>query len=158
MAKPNTAKSSELQIMIWFLEAGWEIFAPVADLNATDMVVKYPKDSRLLSIRVKHKQPGSKNEGQLANPWNKGDAPFDYLVFFQPEKGRGGILPKLKLKKEGRMFLFFKKDKNGYPTGALRPIYGSFGFDFSNVPYEKRSASFVDLFSKIHETAVTPAI
>lgn len=123
MLRPNTAKSAELQIMIWFLEAGWEIFTPLADLNATDMVIREPVSRELLSIQVKHKQPGSKNEGQLNNPWAGTEPPFDYLIFFQPEKARGVIVPKEKLKKVGKMFLFFVKDADGYSSGTVRPLY-----------------------------------
>jgi len=28
-AQADTAKSAELQVIIWFLEAGWELFTPV---------------------------------------------------------------------------------------------------------------------------------
>lgn len=52
--KPNTAKSAELQIIIWFLEAGWELFTPVADLYGTDIVVRHPDTQELLAIQVKH--------------------------------------------------------------------------------------------------------
>lgn len=62
---PNTARSVELQIIIWFLEAGWELFTLVADIGS-DMVVRHPQTRELLAIQVKHKQPGSLNEGLLA--------------------------------------------------------------------------------------------
>ena len=67
--KANTAKSAELQIIIWFLEAGWELFTPVADLYGTDIVVRHPVTRDLLAIQVKHKQPGSLNEGELQRTW-----------------------------------------------------------------------------------------
>ena len=151
MIKPNTAKSAELQVMIWFLEAGWEIFTPLADLNATDMVVREPTTGELLSIQVKHKQPGAKNEGQLPNPWYGTEPPFDYLVFYQPSKSRGVIVPKQKLKKKGKMFLFFADDVDGYPTGPVRPLYADFGFDLTATPHGERSVSFVGQFSRIHQ-------
>jgi hypothetical protein len=152
MLKPNTAKSAELQVMIWFLEAGWEIFTPLADLNATDMVVREPATRELLSIQVKHKQPGARNEGQLPNPWFGTEPPFDYLVFYQPSKFRGVIVPRQKLKKKGKMFLFFADDSEGYPTGPVRPLYADFGFDLTSTSHADRSSHFVSHFSRIHQT------
>jgi|ERR1700694_4950224 len=126
MQEPNTAKSAELQIMIWFLEAGVEIFTPLADQNATDMVIRHPFDQKLIAIQVKHKQPGAKNEGMLLNLWFGTEPSFDYLVFYQPSKSRGLIAPKRKLKKEGKLFVFFKNDAQGYSdwkhSAALRRL------------------------------------
>jgi hypothetical protein len=103
---------------------------------------------------VKHKQPGSKNEGQLSNPWNDGNAPFDYLVFYQPSKFRGVILPRRKLKKEGKMLQFFKKDKEGYSSGDVRPLFSDYAFNFVNIPHEKRANAFTGLFATIHSKSV----
>lgn len=150
-SKVNTAKSTELQIMIWFLEAGWEIFTPLADLNATDMVIREPNSRELLSVQIKHKQPGAKNEGQLNNPWAGKEPPFDYLVFYQPSKARGVIVPKHKLKKQGKMFLFFAQDAGGFPTGPVRPLYADFGFELAETPHEERSRAFVARFSEVHQ-------
>jgi hypothetical protein len=69
--RPNTAKSAELQVIIWSLEAGWELFTPVADLYGTDVVVRHPATRELLAIQVKHKQPGSLNEGELLRTWDE---------------------------------------------------------------------------------------
>ena len=100
IVRPNTAKSAELQIIIWFLEAGWELFTPVADIGS-DMVVRHPQTRELLAVQVKHKQRDSLNEGLLENDW-RGVQTFDYLVFFIPEKQRLLIILSEKLKKTGK--------------------------------------------------------
>ena len=123
MTKPNTAKSAEFQVVIWFLEAGWELFTPVADLYGTDLVVREPDTRKLLSVQVKHKEPGSLNEGRLANDWRDRLPPFDYLVFFVPEKVRGLVLPSSSLTKGGKTFLFYKNDTEGYSRGSARKIF-----------------------------------
>lgn len=151
--RANTAKSAELQVMIWFLEVGWEVFTPVADTNATDLVVRVPADNALVSVQIKHKQPGAKNEGMLLNPWHGSQPPFDYLVFYQPSKSRGLIVPKHKLKKKGKMFLFFKGDSDGYSTGEVRPLFREFAFDFAPVPHERRARAFSDHLLSVHQTA-----
>jgi hypothetical protein len=158
MLTANTAKAAELQVTLWFLESGWEVFAPMDDRHGTDLVARLPEDGRLVSIQVKHKQPGAKNEGQLNNPWAGIEPPFDFLVFYQPEKSRGLIIPKQKLKKSGKMFLFFKESAAGYSSGAVRPLYADFGFDFGAVPHSERAKSFVDLLTKIYRTHVEPSV
>jgi len=45
----------------------------------------------LLAIQVKHKQPGSLNEGELTRTWD--EPSFDYLIFFVPARMRGLIIP-----------------------------------------------------------------
>jgi hypothetical protein len=136
--------------MIWFLEAGWEVFTPVADQNGTDIVIRHPQSRNLLSIQVKHKQRDSKNEGQLPNDWPGTEPPYDFLVFYLPARSRGLIIPKQKLKKEGKGFWFFKKDGDGYSVGPVRPLFADYHFDFSSVPHEVRSSAFVDRFSEIY--------
>ncbi|HVM61608.1 MAG TPA: hypothetical protein VMV72_12160 [Verrucomicrobiae bacterium] len=150
MPTPNTAKSAELQVIVWFLQEGWELFTPVADLHGTDIVVRHPETRQLLSIQVKHKQPGTLNEGLLKNDWVGVDPPFDYLVFFVPRKLRGLVIPRAKLKKPGKIFIFFAKDKEGYSRGPVRPLYKDYAFDFASVPPETRSKTFVEFFSKVH--------
>ena len=93
MARPNSAKSAEPQIIIWLLEAGWELFTPVADVGS-DLMVRHPLTQKLLAIQVKHKQPAALNEGLLQNDWRGLQPPFDYLVFFVPERLRVLIIPK----------------------------------------------------------------
>lgn len=154
----NSAKAAELQVMIWFLESGWEIFAPMDDRHGIDLVTRLPDDGRLISIQVKHKQPGGKNEGQLNNPWAGIEPPFDFLVFYQPEKSRGLIIPKQKLKKSGKMFLFFKEGVSGYSTGPVRPLYADFGFDFATVPHSERAKCFVTLLRKTYQNYVRPGV
>lgn len=154
----NSAKAAEFQVMIWFLESGWEIFAPMDDRHGVDLVTRLPGDGRLISIQVKHKQPGAKNEGQLNNPWAGIEPPFDFLIFYQPEKSRGLIIPKQKLKKPGKMFLFFAEDADGYSTGPVRPLYADFGFDFATVPHSERAKSFVTLLQKTYQNYVRPAV
>jgi hypothetical protein len=143
--------------MIWFLEAGWEVFTPVADTNATDLVVRVPDDNALVAVQIKHKQPGSKNEGLLLNPWHGSEPPFDYLVFYQPSKSRGLIVPKDRLKKKGKMFLFFKTDKAGYSTGEVRPLFSEFGFNFAQIPHEIRACAFCDHFRRVRALGKDPS-
>jgi len=146
---PNTAKSAELQIIIWLLEAGWELFTPVADLYGTDIVVRHPATRELLAIQVKHKQHGSLNEGELLKTW--GDCPsFDYLVFFVPARARGLILPCKKLVKPGKMFIFYSKDSDGYSRGAVRKLFKDYAFEFGAVPPERRAAAFAEFLSAVH--------
>src|SRR5688572_16085451 len=99
----NSDKGSELQIIIWLLEAGWEVFTPVVDKNQTDLVVRRPKSSDFLGIQIKHKQDNSSsdNEGVLKNLWRTGKPPFDFLIFYQPFKLRGIIRHSRWLKDEG---------------------------------------------------------
>jgi hypothetical protein len=139
MLKPNTAKSAELQIIIWFLEAGWELFTPVADLYGTDVVVRHPVTRELLAIQVKHKQPGSLNEPS-----------FDYLVFFVPARLRGLVVPREKLRKAGKMFIFYSRDEEGYARGAVRPLFKEYAFELGSVAADARAVTFVDFFSKVH--------
>jgi len=148
--RPNTAKSAELQIIIWFLEAGWELFTPVADLYGTDIVVRDPITRKLLAVQVKHKQPGSLNEGELLRTWNETSPSFDYLVFFVPAKLRGLVLPSQKLKKPGKMFIFYSKDDDGYARGRVRPMFRDYAFELTSVSPEQRAAVFVDFFSRVH--------
>lgn len=153
--KANTAKTAELQVMIWFLEAGWEVFAPTHDQNATDLVVRSPGTRAMLAVQVKHKQPGSKNQGQLQNKWNDGNAPFDLLVFYQPSKSRGVMLPREALKKEGKNLFFFARDKEAYPTGKVRPIFKDFAFDFTATAHEARAAAFVGQIERLMKRTLT---
>jgi hypothetical protein len=148
--KPNTAKSAELQIIIWFLEAGWELFTPVADLYGTDIVVRHPETRELLAIQVKHKQPGALNEGWLQNDWIEHDPAFNYLVFFVPERSRGLVIPRDKLKKRGKVFIFYSKDPEGYPRGAVRPLFKDYAFELAGVGPDLRPKAFVDFFSEVH--------
>ena len=149
MAKPNTAKSAELQVIIWFLEAGWELFTPVADLYGTDLVVREPETRKLLSVQVKHKEPGALNEGRLANDWRGRLPPFDYLVFFVPEKVRGLVLPSGSLTKGGKTFSFYKNDTEGYSRGSVRKMFSKYAFDLAPIPSEQRAAHFVQFFSQV---------
>lgn len=146
--RPNTAKSAELQIIIWFLEAGWELFTPVADLYGTDIVVRDPATRKLLAVQVKHKQPGALNEGELLKTWD--DPSFDYLIFFVPARLRGLVVPSQKLKKAGKMFIFYSKDQDGYARGSVRPMFRDYAFELATVPPEQRAAAFVECFCRIH--------
>ena len=148
--KANTAKSAELQIIIWFLEAGWEFFTPVADLYGTDIVVRHPETRELLAIQVKHKQPGALNEGWLQNDWVEHDPAFNYLVFFVPDRSRGLVIPRDRLKKRGKVFMFYAKDLEGYPRGAARPLFKDYAFEFAGIAPDARSKAFVDFFSEVH--------
>ena len=149
MARPNTAKSAELQVIIWFLEAGWELFTPVADLGS-DIVVRHPKTRELLAVQIKHKQPGSLNEGWLQNDWRPEEPPFDYLVFFVPEKSRVLVVPREKLKKPGRVFIFFAKDRDGYSRGPVRPLFSKYCLELGPVRPEDRAQRFATFFAQVH--------
>ena len=149
--RPNTAKSAELQIIIWFLEAGWELFTPVSDLYGTDIVVRHPATRKLLAIQVKHKQPGALNEGELLRTWDGKSPSFDYLVFFVPAKLRGLVVPSQKLKKPGKMFIFYLKDHEGYARGPVRPMFKEYAFEFASVPSEQRAVAFAEFFSRVHD-------
>lgn len=149
--RPNTAKSAELQIIIWFLEAGWELFTPVSDLYGTDIVVRHPATRKLLAIQVKHKQPGALNEGELLRTWDDKSPSFDYLVFFVPAKLRVLVVPSHKLKKPGKMFIFFSRDHDGYARGPVRPMFREYAFEFATVPPERRAVEFVEFFSRVHD-------
>jgi hypothetical protein len=148
--RPNTAKSAELQIIIWFLEAGWELFTPVADLYGTDLVVRHSETRELLAIQVKHKQPGSMNEGHLQNDWKEHEPSFDYLVFFVPEKLRGLIIPRHKLRKPGKWFIFYADDGEGRSRGPVRPLFREYAFEYAGVAPEHRATAFADFFSHVH--------
>lgn len=149
VARPNTAKSAELQIIIWFLEAGWELFTPVAD-RGTDMVVRHPQTGELLAIQVKHKQRESLNEGLLQNDWRGVKPPFDYLIFFIPEKQRLLIIPTEKLKKTGKQFTFFAVDSEGYSRGPVRPLFAPYHLDLLPLRIEDRANAFATFFAQIH--------
>jgi hypothetical protein len=148
--KPNTAKSAELQILIWFLEAGWELFTPVADLYGTDIVVRHPHTRELLAIQVKHKEPGALNEGELQRTWSDQGPSFNYLVFFVPSKMRGLVVPRHKLIKRGKMYIFYARDKDGYANGAVRPLFKNYAFDLAAVASENRAIEFVKFFANVH--------
>ena len=148
--RPNTAKSAELQIIIWFLESGWELFTPVADLYGTDIVVRDPVTRKLLAVQVKHKQPGSLNEGELLRTWDEKSPSFDYLVFFVPAKLRGLVLPSQRLKKSGKMFIFYAKDRDGYARGPVRPMFRDYAFELASILPEQRAVTFVEFFRRIH--------
>jgi hypothetical protein len=150
MVRPNSAKSAELQVIIWFLEAGWELFTPVAD-SGTDLVVRHPLTRELLAIQIKHKQPAALNEGLLQNEWRGVEPPFDYLVFFVPERLRVLVIPSAKLKKQGKLFIFFTKDKEGYSRGVVRPLFSKYFLDLAQVPVESRAKVFAAFFTRVHE-------
>jgi len=149
VARPNTAKSAELQIIIWFLEAGWELLTPVAD-RGSDMVVRHPQTGQLLAIQVKHKQRESLNEGLLQNDWRGVQPPFDYLIFFIPEKQRLLIIPSGKLKKTGKQFTFFAVDSEGYSRGPVRPLFAPYHLDLLPLRIEERAIAFATFFADIH--------
>ncbi len=128
--------------MVWFLEAGWEVFTPVVDMNATDLVVRSPRSLELTAVQIKHKERGSKNEGQIQRVWDNDYVPFDMLVFYQPEKRRGVIAPRRMLIKPGSLFQFFKKDSEGYSTGAVRPMFADYFFEIPSPRDEPSSALY----------------
>lgn len=147
--RPNSAKSAELQIIIWFLEAGWELFTPVADIG-TDMVVRHPQTRELLAVQVKHKQRDSLNEGLLDNDWRGVQPPFDYLIFFIPEKQRLLVIPSEELTKAGKRFVFFTLDTNGYSRGRIRPKFSAYYLDLSPLRIEDRANAFATFFARVH--------
>ena len=153
--RPNTAKSAELQIMAWFLEARWEVFTPLADQNATDLVVRRPSSDELLAIQVKHKEPGARNEGQLYNSWGRTRPPFDYLVFYQVEKCRGVILPRSFFSGRGQTLFFYKLDSDGYSNGPVRKLFQVYAFDLATTPILERGQAFEQVFLSVHASAIS---
>jgi hypothetical protein len=148
----NSAKSAELQVIAWFLEAGWEVFTPVVDANQTDAVVRIPATEELLAIQIKHKEPQGLNEGQLLNKWRTGKIQFHFLVIYQPAKVRGVILWKEDLQTVvPRQIVLFTPDRNGYSNGPIRPKYKDVAFDFKNVDATVRAGLFTDLLLKNHK-------
>jgi len=123
---------------------------PVADLYGTDVVVRHPVTRELLAIQVKHKQPGSLNEGELLRTWDEHKPSFDYLVFFVPARLRGLIIPRQRLQKSGKMFIFYSRDEEGYARGAVRPTFKGYAFEFRDVMPESRAIAFADFFAKVH--------
>jgi len=150
MGRPDTARTSELLVTIWFLEAGWELFTPVSDLYGVDLVVREPKSRRLLSVQVKHKEPGALNEGRLSNDWVNKAPPFDYLVFIVPINFRVLVLPKEALNKSGKTFDFYKKDSKKHSCGPVRPCYSQYAIELGDEKPELRSLRFIEFFSKVH--------
>lgn len=145
-----SSKSAELQVMVWFLEAGWDVFTPVIDMNATDLVVRAPRSLELTAVQIKHKQRGSKNQGQIQRVWDNNYIPFDILVFYQPEKHRGVIAPRRMLIKSGKLFQFFKRDGDGYSSGVVRPMWADYFFQIPRDGSELSAATyFVERFFQI---------
>lgn len=143
MAISRTAKSAEFQIISWFLEAGWETYVPVVDINGVDIVVKYPRGNQwLTSIQIKHSQPTSKNQGRIQNKWGAKNAPFNFLVLYMPANTSGFVLP----------FKFFlDRGKtvdtlwNGQPRALVRDLY----FNLADIDISERGAAFVQHFTAV---------
>src|SRR5258708_5401081 len=76
--------------------------------------------------------------------------PFFYLFFFWPERLRVLIIPSEKLKKQGKLFVFFAKDKDGYSRGMVRPLFSQYFLDLAQVPAEGRAEAFTEFFTKVH--------
>jgi hypothetical protein len=103
----------------------------------------------LIAIQVKHKQRGSKNEGQIQRVWENDYIPFDVLVFYQPSKRRGVIAPRRMLKKEGGLFSFFNKDEDGYATGSPRKMWKDFYFEIPTGDELKAAEYFAERFAAV---------
>jgi hypothetical protein len=156
MTPLNSAKCAELQIMVWFLEAGWEVFTPVVDANQTDLVVRVPTTQEILAIQVKHKERGRLNEGWLENQWKEGQIPFDYLVLYQPEKIRGVILHRDSFQNLPHTIEIYLKDQDGYSNRDFRDRYVDVSFDLLTVPEGSRASSFAERLLAIHAGGLKP--
>jgi hypothetical protein len=146
----NSAKAAELQVITWFLEAGWEVFTPVVDANQTDAVVRIPRSTEVLAIQIKHKEPGGRNEGWLKNKWRSCTIPFDYMVIYQPAKVRGAILAREELPRIGSTIQLYKHDRNGYSNGPFRPKYREVSFDLADLEPEDRATGFAARLLETH--------
>jgi hypothetical protein len=156
MTPLNSAKCAELQIMVWFLEAGWEVLTPVVDANQTDLVVRIPTTPEIVAVQVKHKERGRLNEGWLKNHWKTGTIPFDYLVLFQPEKIRGVIFHRDSFQNLPPTIEIYVKDRNGYSNRNFKDRYVDVSFDLSSVAEGSRASGFAERFLTIHSGGVRP--
>lgn len=148
----HISKAAEFRLAVWFMEAGWEVFLPSVQARQTDFVVRIPSSEKLLAIEVKSKQLEALNEGQLQNRWRDGKAPFDYLVFIEGKRERGVIIPREFFRDRGRTTGFFKKDKENYSRGALRPMFEPFSFDLRGLDDWTRGKIFCERFLAIHQS------
>lgn len=158
MTPLNSAKCAELQIMVWFLEAGWEVFTPVVDANQTDMVVRMPETQETLAIQIKHKERKRLNEGWLSNKWRTGKIPFDYLVLFQPEKIRGAIFHRDSFATLPRTIEIYLTDSDGYSNRDFTDRYRDISFDLASVPESARATCFTARFRTIHTARLRPRV
>lgn len=149
----KTGKWTELQIAAWFISCGWDVFTPIEDTNAMDLVVYDQNSKKLSSLQIKGKETGSKNQGQLNNPSNDEDTPFDFLVFYQMGKERGFIFPKSFIQCYGKTVYLLKLDAEGYSTGEPREVFKPYSFDLSATPALDKGHSFVDHFIRIRDLA-----
>lgn len=156
MTPLNSAKCAELQIMVWFLEAGWEVFTPVVDANQTDLVVRVPRTQEVLAIQIKHKERGRLNEGWLSNKWRTANIPFDYLILFQPEKIRGAIFHRDSFATLPPTIEIYLTDRDGYSNRGFKDRYIDIGFDLASVAEGQRASSFADRFGTIHSMRRRP--
>ncbi|MEO6785798.1 MAG: hypothetical protein ABI318_06660 [Chthoniobacteraceae bacterium] len=156
MKSLNSSKCAELQIVIWFLGAGWEVFTPVVDANQTDLVVRVPTSKQLLAIQVKHREFDGKNKGQLKNRWKKREAPFDYLILFQPEKMRGAIFHREAFPTLPASIEIYRRDKDGYSNREFRPRYSPVGFDLLCCSEVSKASQFAKNFLEIHTARIRP--
>jgi hypothetical protein len=72
------------------------------------------------------------------------------LVFFVPARLRGLIIPRQKLKKSWKMFIFYTRDEAGYARGAVRPLFKEYAFELHDVMPESRAVAFANFFAKVH--------
>lgn len=156
MTPLNSAKCAELQIMVWFLEAGWEVFTPVVDANQTDLVVRIPTTQEIVAVQIKHKERGRLNEGWLKNHWKTGTPPFDYLLLFQPEKTRGVIFHRESFRQLPPTIEVYLRDRNGYSNRDFRDRFVDISFDLGAVPEGLRASSFAQRFLAIHSGGLRP--
>jgi hypothetical protein len=152
----NSAKCAELQIMVWFLESGWEVFTPVVDANQTDLVVRIPNTGKVLAIQIKHKERGRLNEGWLKNRWKTGPTPFDYLILFQPEKVRGAIFHRDAFRDLPPTIEIYLTDRDGYSNRDFKDRYVDISFDLSSIAEDLRASNFTETFRTIHSRSLRP--
>jgi hypothetical protein len=146
----NTHKTSELEIAIWFLKCGYQVFAPYVDMVEVDLVIKTPKRG-YLGLQIKHKQPDAKNEGRLVNHWKAKDPVFDAMIIYSPFKLRGVILSKDRLIKETSVLWLYNQDKDGYSANVFRPKFRNVLFDLHGIDNNMVHSEFVKRFEEIME-------
>ncbi len=144
-------KCTELKVASWFLQEGWDVFVPVEDSNAMDLVVRNPDLGKLFSLQVKAKELDSLNQGQIQNHWSGIPPPFDFLIFYQPLKDRGFVFPGSLFTNRGVTIFLFNDDVNGYSTGDPRKIFAPYFFDLSTMTEPDKGTAVVALFRRLSE-------
>jgi hypothetical protein len=121
-------KAIEAMVIQWLVEAQWPVYTPFVDIDEVDLIARNPATRRLVSIQIKHKEPGSWQD-YIKNHWKDGDPLFDVLVLYQKKYDRGFALPKEVLRKANKHLYFEKYIKGTWQsTGEIDDRYKHFVF------------------------------